>query len=528
MDDLDLKFENPRARIAPSPTGTLHIGTARSALFNYLFSQKYGGKFILRIEDTDPARSEEKWVKDIIDGLKWLGISWDEGPNLLNSQEDIGEFGPYRQGKRKNIYAKYIQKLLDNGKAYYCFCSIDELEAQKQYLMSIGKPPIYNGKCRDLTKAQVEEYLKEKKSYVIRLKTPKEKIVFNDLVHGKVETDSELLGDMVIAKGLNDPLYNLAAVIDDFEMKITHVIRGEDHISNTPKQILLYQALDLPIPQFAHIPLILGPDRSKLSKRHGAVSVNQYREEGYLPEAMINFIAFLGWNPGDDREIYSINQLIKDFSLKNCHKSAAVFNPQKLLWLNGFYIRQKNITKLTELCIPYLIKSGLIKEVKDTEKLPPVFGQEPVGHKYLIIETKEMTDSLEIEKIILLYQERLKILSEIPELIDFFFKKELDYTAELLKWKDAGNDTIIKALSLLEEKISLIEETNWRRQVLLDLIGPEAEKFKDGNRGYLLWPLRAALSGKDASAGPFEIAEVLGKEKTLERIARAKEIIAKA
>jgi len=362
---------------------------------------------------------------------------------------------------------------------------------------------------------------------VIRLKTPKEKIVFEDLVHGKVETDSELLGDIVIAKGLDNPLYNLAAVIDDFEMQITHVIRGEDHISNTPKQILLYQALNLKIPQFAHIPLILGSDRSKLSKRHGAVSVNQYREEGYLPEAIINFIAFLGWNPGDNREIYSINQLIKDFSLKNCHKSAAVFNPQKLLWLNGFYIRQKNLTKLTELCIPYLIKAGLIKEIKDTEKLPPVFGQEPTGQKYLILETKEMTDSIAIEKMILLYQERLKILSEIADLTDFFFKKDLDYNPKLLKWKDADNDMILKALNLLEEKLSSVEESDWRKQTLLDLIGPEAEIFKDGNRGYLLWPLRAALSGKDASAGPFEIAEALGKDKTMERIVKAKELVAK-
>jgi glutamyl-tRNA synthetase len=526
MDDLDFKIESPRVRIAPSPTGTLHIGTVRAALFNYLFSKKYGGKFVLRIEDTDLARSEEKWVEDIVSGLKWLGIEWDEGPDPNDIKKDLGDFGPYRQTKRRDIYAKYIKRLLDEGRAYYCFCTREDLEAKKQYHMSIGRPPIYEGTCRNLTKDQVEEYLAQKKPYVIRFKTPKQKITFNDLIHGKTETDSELLGDMVIAKGLDDPLYNLAVVIDDAEMKITHVIRSDDHFSNTPKQILLYDALGLNIPQFAHMALVLGQDRSKLSKRHGAVSVNQYREEGYLTETLINFIAFLGWNPGDDREIYSLNQLIKDFSLKGCHKSPAVFNQKRLLWLNGFYIRQKNITKLTELCIPYLEQGKLIKEIKDTEKLPPVFGQELIGQKYLITNTKEVTDSIALEKIILLYQERLKTLSEIVDLADFFFKKEVEYDPKLLVWKDADDETIIKALDILEEKLSSIDDSDWKKQNLLEIIGPEAEKFKDGNRGYLLWPLRAALSGKDASAGPFEIAEILGKEKTLGRIQKAKDLIA--
>ena len=527
MDDLDFKTENPRVRIAPSPTGMLHIGTVRAALFNYLFGKKYNGKFVLRIEDTDSARSEEKWVEDIVNGLKWLGIEWDEGPNPNNIHKDMGNFAPYRQSKRREIYVKYIKKLLDEGKAYYCFCTIEELEAKKQYLMSIGKHPVYEGTCRNLTKDQVEEYLTQKRPRVIRFKTPKQKIILHDLIHGKTEIESELLGDMVIAKGLDDPLYNLAAVIDDAEMNITHVIRSDDHFSNTPKQILLYEALGLKMPQFAHMPLVLGQDRSKLSKRHGAVSVNQYREEGYLPETLINFIAFLGWNPGDDREIYSLNQLIKDFSLKGCHKSPAVFNQKRLLWLNGFYIRQKNLTKLTELCIPYLVQAKLIKEIKDVDKLPPVFGQEIVGQKYLINETKEVTDSIALEKIVLLYQERLKVLSEIVELTDFFFRKEMSYDAELLAWKDADDETILKALNILEEKLSIVEDNDWRKENLLTIIGPEAEKFKDGNRGYLLWPLRAALSGKKASAGPFEIAEVLGKEKTLGKIQKAKSLIAK-
>ena len=525
MDDLDLKIDNPRVRIAPSPTGPLHIGTARTALFNYLFAQRYGGKFILRIEDTDAARSEEKWIKNIVEGLKWLGINWDEGPNPEKVKNETGDFGPYRQSQRKELYRKYLQQLLDEGRAYYCFCTPQELEARKQYLMSIGQQPKYDGTCRNLTKEQVQENLDENQPYVIRFKTPKKNVIFHDLVHGKIETDSGLLDDMVIAKDINNPLYNFAAVIDDFEMKITHVIRGEDHISNTPKQILLYEALNLKAPQYVHVSLILGEDRSKLSKRHATTALDQYIKEGYLPEAIVNFIAFLGWNPGEDREIYSMGSLIKDFSLEKCQKSGAIFNQRKLLWLNGFYIRQKNITKLTELCIPYLIKANLIEEIKDEHKLPPVFGQELVGQRYSVTATQEIVDILYLEKIIVLYQERLKILSEINDLVDFFFVKEVNYDLKLLAWKEANNDLISKALNLLEEKLSTVEIDQWNVQNLQSIIGPEAEKFKDGNRGYVLWPMRVALSGKQASAGPFEIAQMLGKEKTLQRIKFAKDLI---
>ena len=323
MDDLELKMAGPRVRIAPSPTGPFHIGTARTALFNYLFAKKYNGIFILRMEDTDIERSKKEWEEDIIEGLKWLGLMWDEGP-LPDGEGYIGNYGPYRQSERQEIYKKYIQKLLDEGKAYYCFCSPEELEAKRQYFMSIGQPPRYNGKCRNLSEKEVKEYLEAKKPYVIRFKNPNKKVVFDDLIHGKIESDSSEFGDIVIAKDQTTPLYNLAAVIDDFEMKITHVIRGEDHIPNTPKQILLYEALELKPPKFAHLPLILGPDRSKLSKRHGAVALREYRKEGFLPEALINFMAFLGWNPGKEREIYSLNSLIKEFSLARCQKLSLI------------------------------------------------------------------------------------------------------------------------------------------------------------------------------------------------------------
>jgi nondiscriminating glutamyl-tRNA synthetase len=346
-----------RVRIAPSPTGPLHLGTARTALFNFLFARKYQGIFILRIEDTDVERSKPEFEKDIIENLKWLGIEWDEGPDVG------GDFGPYRQSQRKEIYKKYLEKLLAEGKAYYCFCTKEELESERQYQLSIGQAPRYSGKCANLKKEEVEKYLKEGKPSVIRLKVPTKKIEVEDLVRGKIEFDSSLIGDFIIAKNFSYPLYNFACVVDDYEMRISHVIRGEDHLSNTPKQILIQEALGFPRPKYAHLPLILGPDRSKLSKRHGAVSISEYRKQGFLPEALVNFIAFLGWHPKTERYIYSLPALIKDFSLEKIQKGGAIFNIKRLEFLNGFYIRQKSIEKLTELCLPYLIESKLIEKI---------------------------------------------------------------------------------------------------------------------------------------------------------------------
>lgn len=353
-----IKAGEIRTRFAPSPTGSFHIGNARTVLFNFLFTKKMHGRHILRIEDTDKERSMPKHEEELINSLKWLGIGWDEGPDIG------GNYGPYRQSQRLEIYKKYLERLLKEKKAYYCFCSQEDLEAQKQYLMSIGKPPVYNGKCTELPKTTVQEYLKEKKDFVIRFRTPFKKIVFEDLVKGRVEVDTSTIGDFSIAKDLNSPLYNFACAIDDFEMKISHVIRGDDHLSNTPKQILLQEALGFPNPLYAHLPMILAPDRTKLSKRkHSDIaSVEALKEQGYLPEAIINLLAFLGWNPGTEREIYSIPALIKDFSLERVKKSGAIFNKKRLDYLNSFYIKQRPIEKLTQECVPYLIKSGLIEE----------------------------------------------------------------------------------------------------------------------------------------------------------------------
>ena len=315
-------------------------------------------------------------------------------------------------------------------------------------------------------------------------------------------------------------------------MKISHVIRGEDHLPNTPKQILLQKALGFPSPQWAHLPLILGPDRSKLSKRHGAVAIHEYRKEGYLPEALINMMAFLGWNPGTEREVYSLASLIKDFSLERCQKSGAIFNIKRLNWINGFYIRQRSPEKITEMCIPYLIEAGFIEEV--TEKNDP---QNPGSEsnpqelrlfeskkrKFRIKKTQEIVDIDWITKIVAIYQERLKKLSEISELTDFFFEDKIKFNKELLRWKEMTEQEIEKSLTLLENLLSEIEDSEFTEENIKAKLMPEAEKLKD--RGKLLWPFRVALTGKKASAGPFEIASILGKEKTLKRIREAKELL---
>lgn len=494
MTPEEFKFRKPgeiRTRIAPSPTGYLHIGLARAALFNYLFAKKYEGVFVLRIEDTDLERSSPESEKDIIENLKWLGIEWDEGPDIG------GKYEPYRQTQRTKIYRSYLEKLLAEDKAYHCFCSQEELEDRRQYQMSQGLAPKYSGKCANLDKETVKKYLAEGKPSVIRFRVVPKKVVFHDLIRGKVEFDTGLMGDIVIAKDLDTPLYNFAVVVDDFEMNISHVIRGEDHISNTPKQILLQEALGMPQPIYGHLPLILGTDRTKLSKRHGSASVTEFRKKGYLPEALVNFMAFLGWNPGDDREIYSLASLTKEFSLENVQKSAAIFNIKKLDFLNGFYIRQRSPEKITELCLPYFIEAGLV--------------------------TEEEIDLNFLQKIVSIYQERLKKLSDIVELASFFFKEKLVYDKNLLKWKEMSDKEIQKSLDKSEKILSKIKIEEWNREGIEKALLLETEKT--GDRGQLLWPLRVALTGKEASAGPFEIAEILGKDKTLRRIKEAKELI---
>ncbi|MDD4409452.1 MAG: glutamate--tRNA ligase [Candidatus Pacebacteria bacterium] len=509
-------LENIKTRFAPSPTGPMHIGGVRTVLFNYLYSHKAGGSFILRIEDTDTERSKKEWEHMLIKSLKWLGFDWSEGPEIVKGQESLfdsadytvrykGENGPYRQSERKDVYRNYLQQMLDNGHAYHCFCTKEEVEAQKSYLMSIGESPVYKGSCRNLTKEQVEENLKAGKRSVIRFRTPEnQKIVFDDMIKGRIEFDSSIMGDFVIAKDLENALFNFTCAIDDHEMGITHVIRGEDHVSNTPKQILLLNSFGFKKPTYGHMPLILGQGKKKLSKRDAETSLDEYRKEGYLPEAIINFVAFLGWNPGTDKELYSMDELLNDFSIEKIQKSGAIFNADKLDWLNGLYIRKKQIGELTTLCIPYLIESGILKKETDIS--------------YLSVETDEIVTLSQIERAIRLYQERLKKLSEITDFIDFVFKKELDYEKSLLVWKSMTDEELIASLELSQGLVSSLDD-DFEEESLQNMFFKEAEAMP--NKGNLLWPFRVALTGKQSSAGPFEVARLLGKEKCLRRLESA-------
>ena len=485
------KLNTPvRVRIAPSPTGPVHIGTARTALFNYLFAKKNNGKFILRIEDTDKERSEQKWTDEIIGQLQWLGIQWDEGPDIS------GEFEPYKQSQRLNIYEKYLKKLLEEDKAYYCFCTEEELENKRLEQMSRGLAPKYDGTCAHLSQEIIQKNLAEGKSSVIRFRIENKKIKFHDLIRGDVEFNTGLLGDVIIAKDLTSPLYHFAVVVDDFLMQISHVIRGEEHLSNTPRQILLQQALGFYQPEYAHLPLMLNTDRSKLSKRQGDVALADYHQQGYLPEALIYFMVLLGWNPGTEKEVFTLAQLAKEFSIEKVQKAGAIFNMQRLDFLNGLYIREKPIEKLTELCAPYLKEAGLL-----------VVGQ---------VSLNKLQEIVEVSKT------RMKKLSDIVELSDLFFQNKLRYDKDLLQWQKVGDSATKDSLMFSERVLSEIKK--WDLKNLETELFSASEKFNlekgypEKNKGYLLWPLRVALSGKQFSPSPFEIADILGREKTLKRI----------
>lgn len=323
-----------RVRIAPSPSGNLHIGTARTALFNYLFAKKEGGKFVLRIEDTDAERTKQEYIDNIFDSLKALGLNWDEGPDVG------GPYGPYTQSERFDIYPKYAQILLDKGYAYECWCTNEELEQEKEEAVKNHKPYVYSRKCLNITPEQKEQYIKEGRKPSIRFKVEHKELIFNDMVKGELKFDTSLIGDFVIMKSNGTPTYNFAVVIDDMLMKISHIIRGEDHISNTPKQILIYEALGAKVPEFGHLGMILAPDRSKLSKRHGATAVSDFVKEGYLTDALINFVALLGWAPSDSVEIKTVDEIAKDFRINEISSSNSIFEYDKLNWMNGQYIKK--------------------------------------------------------------------------------------------------------------------------------------------------------------------------------------------
>ncbi|HLX84661.1 MAG TPA: glutamate--tRNA ligase [Terriglobales bacterium] len=346
-----------RVRFAPSPTGQLHVGNARTALFNWLFARRAGGVMVLRIEDTDVERSEARYETQLLDDLKWLGLDWDEGPDLG------GPYAPYRQSDRLAIYREHAERLVSEGKAYLCFCSVEELERDRAHKLATGQPPIYSGKCRALDPAEAQRRRDDGEAAAIRLRIPEHPIRFHDIVHGAVEFSSEVVSDPIILRSTGIPVYNYVVVVDDALMKITHVIRGDDHLSNTPKQVALYEALGWPVPQFAHLSTILGADRERLSKRHGATSIANFRDMGVLPEALLNYLALLGWAPsGGTREIFTPEDLKREFSLERVTPSPAVFDMEKLYWLNRHYIKQSPTERIERLAETYFVRAGLLPE----------------------------------------------------------------------------------------------------------------------------------------------------------------------
>lgn len=460
-----------RARYAPSPTGPHHIGGARTALFTWLFARSQGGQFVLRIEDTDQERSKSEFEEDIKNTLTWLGIDWDEF---------------YRQSERLNLYEEHLRKLLNDGWIYYCFCTKEELEAERQGMMAQGQAPKYSGRCRHLSPEEVESKLKAGDGHVLRLKMPETKLTFKDLIRGQISFDTSLIGDVIIAKDFNQPLYNFAVVVDDALMNVTHVIRGEEHISNTPVQIVATQALKFNLPQFAHLPLILNPDRSKMSKRFADTSVKEYIDRGYLQEAMVNFLAYLGWHPKEDREVMTLEEIIKEFDLKRVQKGGAVFNPEKLDWLNSYYL-----------------------------KTLPLEALLPVAQKFVPPDWKLTPATLASVRT------RITNLGELKDLIGFYFQLS-DYPENLLQWKN--NSPTVTAADLVRglELVSVVPENQFNQKFLEESLMAAVSRE---NRGDILWPLRVALSGLKASPGPFEIMEALGKEESIRRINLAVEKI---
>ncbi len=351
-------MSNVRVRFAPSPTGYVHVGNARTALFNWLFARHYGGVFVLRIEDTDIERSEERYETRLLEDLRWFGLDWDEGP------VKGGAFGPYRQSERKEFYAKYAIQLIDAGHAYYCFCSAEQLEAERQEALRAGRQPKYSGRCRKRPREEAARKIAAGEPGAVRLKILEGVFTWNDLVHGPTSFASDVIGDPILVRSDGHPAYNYAVVIDDHLMEITHIIRGDDHISNTPRQLALYRALGWQAPEFAHLSSILASDRTRLSKRHGATSLESFRRNvGVLPDALRNYLALLGWSPTDGKtEILSTEELIKQFSLEHITKSAAVFDRDKLHWLNRHYMKECPRRRLAELAAPFLVDEGYLTD----------------------------------------------------------------------------------------------------------------------------------------------------------------------
>lgn len=456
-----------RVRFAPSPTGYLHIGGARTALFNYLLAQKEKGTFVLRIEDTDVARSTQESVDAILQAMDWLGLSYDEGP--------------FYQSDRFDLYKEKVQQLLDEGKAYRCYCTAEELEAKREAAIKSGGKPKYDGTCRD------RQDVPEGQPYVVRFRSPEEGVTeFNDRIKGKISFQNNELDDVIIQRTDGTPTYNFVVVVDDATMNITLVLRGDDHINNTPRQILMYQALGYSVPEFGHVPMILGADKSRLSKRHGATSVMAYKEMGYLPEAMVNYLVRLGWSFGDE-EIFSLAELIEKFSLENVGRSAGVFNPDKLLWLNAHYIKTGDPVRLGQLLQEFLQKDGI-----DTVAGP------------------------ELTAVVKTLQDRAKTLVEMAQGAAFYFKPEVEFEpAAVEKFLTADKRPVLESVMRHLDSIDV-----WNETTIEAAFGAVMEEtgLKLGKIGP---SVRVALVGGTTSPGIFDVLAVLGKEASLKRLQTA-------
>jgi nondiscriminating glutamyl-tRNA synthetase len=473
-----------RVRFAPSPTGLLHIGNARTALFNYIFAKRYQGKLILRIEDTDVERSTDTSIDQILEDLQWLRIRWDEG------LDRNGPDGPYRQSQRLSLYRDYAEQLLREGKAYQCFCSNERLEDLRKEQISKGTMPRYDGRCRFLSKEEISKMESAGLRPVLRFRVGKGSIGFEDIIHGKMKFESEGIGDFIIVRSDRMAAYNFACVIDDHLMHITHVIRGEDHLSNTPRQILIYQALGWQSPTFAHHPLILGPDRSPLSKRHGATAVSQYREEGFLPEALLNYLVLLGWTSPSKEEVLPLERIVEEFSIHSISRNAPIHSRKKLEWLNSLYIRKKEEDQLSELLLPYLEKAGF-----------------------------HHVDRNDLNKISEALKENLVVLSQVEDYLGIFFDEKFffDDGAETILSDSKNRETLQSCLDLLQDLPEITADT-WP-SVLSQL------EEKTGRRGKNLYgPLRAGITGKTKGPELAKTLPLLGKEKIIKRLKMALQI----
>ncbi len=476
------KKSGVRVRIAPSPTGLLHVGTARAALYNWLFARKNNGKFILRIEDTDIVRSSKEMLTSILDGLSWLGIDWDEGP--------------FFQSERLEIYKKYADKIYEGGKAYYCYCTPEELAERRERAKREKRDLKYDRNCLGLSEEEKMKLEDEKRPKALRFLVPEGETSFQDIIHGQVKKSNEEIEDFIIMKSDGTPTYNLAVVVDDFKMVITHTIRGDDHIPNTPKQVLLYRALNLTPPKFAHLPLILGEDKSKLSKRHGAISVTQYRDEGFLPEALFNFLVLLGWSPGDDREIMSKEEILESFSLERISKTAAVFDVEKLEWMNGVYINKLSDEKLLDMVTPSLLEKGWVDRDFLEKK-----------REFLV-------------SIVSLLKKRMRRLNDFVRYSSYFFKDVEEYENKGVK-KHFKEDTpnYIKALKKRLEKQDDFSQEN------LESIFRDLAEELDIKPSRLIHPVRLAVTGETVGPGLFEILEIIGKNCVIKRLTKTIEYI---